>query len=593
MHSPSDESRSERNTSDAPPAEGRDPALWDLAQRYWDLTLATSPLSATLLGVHDHDDRLDDLSEDAEQRHRDRLDRMRAELLTMAPKSLSTADRVTRSLLLHQLDSSIEAADLQLLELASDNMDGPHAALLMIAPQLTYTRPEHAEAALVRYEQVPRMLGQALDRFRAGLARGRTPASAVIARSISSLSAYLDGPTDEDPFLMASLPAEWDEDGSTRGGWWRDEVLELVRERIRPAFAAYRDVLRDELAPAARDDAHAGWRYLPDGDQMYAALIRAHTTVDTSPRTLHDLGRELCEQQLPEEYRRIATGVLGTDDLGAIFERLRTDPSLRHRDATEVLELARSTVRRATEAMGTWFGRVPGAACEVTPIPDFLAPDAPYAYYFPPATDGSRPGTYFINTSDPEGSSRTEAESIAFHEAIPGHHLQISISQELQDLPEFQRHDGATSYIEGWGLYAERLADEMGLYSSDGDRIGMLTADSWRSARLVVDTGLHALGWSRQRAVDYFTQHTPVPAEQILPEVDRYLAIPAQALSYKVGQLEIQRLRREAEERLRDRFDVATFHDTVLGSGAVTLPVLQRLVERWVDSVDSVEPTGS
>jgi uncharacterized protein (DUF885 family) len=220
----------------------------------------------------------------------------------------------------------------------------------------------------------------------------------------------------------------------------------------------------------------------------------------------------------------------------------------------------------------------------VSPIPEFLAADAPYAYYFPPAVDGSRPGTYFINTADPEQASRTEAESIAFHEAIPGHHLQIAISQELDDLPDFQRHDGATSYIEGWGLYAERLADEMGLYSDDVALLGMLTADAWRSARLVVDTGLHALGWSRQQALDYFETHTPVPMDQVAGEVDRYLAIPGQALSYKVGQIEIQRLRADAEERLGDAFDIRGFHDVVLDSGAVTLPVLGELVESWIAS---------
>ena len=217
------------------------------------------------------------------------------------------------------------------------------------------------------------------------------------------------------------------------------------------------------------------------------------------------------------------------------------------------------------------------------PIPDFLAADAPYAYYFPPAIDGSRPGTYFINTADPAGSSRTEAESIAFHEAIPGHHLQITISQEIDGLPEFQRHDGTTSYVEGWGLYAERLADEMGLYSGEIDRLGMVTADSWRSARLVVDTGLHALGWSRQQAIDYFVEHTPVPTEQIAPEVDRYLAIPGQALSYKIGQHEIQRLRAHATDALGESFDIAGFHDVVLGSGAVTLPVLGGIVDAWIE----------
>jgi uncharacterized protein (DUF885 family) len=567
-------------------AASRDAALDALGAQYWTLALEASPLSATLLGVHDHDDRLDDLSAEVEAEHRNRLAELQQATEALDPASLSAADRITRSLLLHQLSTGIRAADLRLVEMSSDQMDGPHAALLMMAPQLTYPEPAHAEAALTRYAQVPRLLGQALDRFRAGLAAGRTPAAVVIGRSINSLDQYLASPVEADPFLAAGLPEDW-----SGADAWSDEVLELVRDRIRPAFTMYRDVLRDELAPVARPDDRAGWCWLPDGDELYEALIRSHTTVATPATELHELGVRLTEHELPAEYRRVAArwvadggpSDLDPDDLGAIFARLRNDPTLRHRDAAEIVELAERTVARATAAMPDWFGRLPTAPCAVAPVPDFLAADAPYAYYFPPAIDRTRPGTYFINTADPEHSSRTEAESIAFHEAIPGHHLQIAISQELEDLPDFQRHDGATSYIEGWGLYAERLADEMGLYSDDVALLGMLTADSWRSARLVVDTGLHASGWSRQQALDYFEQHTPVPVDQVAGEVDRYLAIPGQALSYKVGQLEIQRLRAVAEERLGDAFDVRAFHDVVLGSGAVTLPVLEQMVLDWVE----------
>jgi len=568
---------------------GRDPELAQLGEDYWRLSLEASPLSATLLGVHDHDDRLDDLSVEVEDDRRVELQALLRRTEALDPTALSTPDRITRSLLVHQLAAGIEAAELRLVEMSSDQMDGPHAGLLMVAPQLTYPEPEQAEAALTRYAQVPRMLGQALDRFRAGLAAGRTPAQVVIGRSINSLDGYLASDVADDPFLAAGLPEGWD--GAEA---WRSEMAELVRTRIRPAFEMYRDVLRDELAPQARPDDRAGWCWLPDGDALYAALIRHYTTVTTSPQELHDLGVELTERSLPAEFRTTAArwaaapgstaAALDSEDLQALFAFLRSDPSLRHRDAEEIVSLAESTVARATAAMPNWFGRLPVAACAVSPIPDFLAADAPYAYYFPPAVDGSRPGTYFINTADPHEASRTEAESIAFHEAIPGHHLQIAISQELDDLPDFQRHDGATSYIEGWGLYAERLADEMGLYSDEVARLGMLTADAWRSARLVVDTGLHALGWSRQQALDYFQEHTPVPMDQVAGEVDRYLAIPGQALSYKVGQNEIQRLRAEAEARLGDGFDIRAFHDVVLDSGAVTLPVLADLVESWVSA---------
>ncbi len=565
-----------------------DRAVLDVADRYWAAVLEAAPTSATLLGIHDHDDRLEDLSVAGDQRLRDVLAGLSDDLSAARggdgpPADLSPAALVTADLLEHQLRTGIEAIDLRLVEMASDQMLGPHASLLMAVPQMTYPEPKDAQAALTRYAQVPRLLGQALDRFRDGLAAGRTPAAAVVGRSVNSLEQYLATDESGDPFLLPGLPAG--EDGAEWSGAeaWRADAAELVHDVIRPAFRAYLGVLRDELLPVARDDEHAGWCHLDDGEAMYSALVRSHTTLDLSPEELHELGRERTEVVLPQEYAVVGEEVFGTSDLQEVFDRLRSDPSLKHRDAQEILDVATSTVARATAAIDDWFGRLPGSPCTVQPVPDFLAADAPYAYYYPPAVDGSRGGTYFINTADPTEASRTEAESIAFHEAIPGHHLQIAISQELEDLPEFQRHDGATSYIEGWGLYAERLADEMGLYSGPVDRLGMLTADSWRSARLVVDTGLHALGWSRQQAIDYFEQHTPVPVDQVLAEVDRYLAMPGQALSYKVGQLHIHALRDRARAALGDGFRIAAFHDVVLGSGAVTLPVLTRLVEAWIE----------
>ncbi|CAB4751713.1 unannotated protein [freshwater metagenome] len=568
--------------------------LAQISEEYWSVSLQSSPLSATLLGVHEYDDCLDDLSVEAEQDHRAALLRLQHRCDAVDTQSLTPIERVTRSVLAHYLHTGIESADLRLIELACDQMDGPHAALLMLAPQLTYPEPEHAQAALKRYAEIPRMLGQAVERFLAGLEVGRTPAQRVIARSIHSLDLYLASPLDSDPFLAAGLPKDW-----SGADQWQLQMAQTVRERIRPAFVEYRDALRDQIAPSAREDDKAGWCWLPQGEELYGALIRSHTTSEFSASELHALGKEITEGTLQQEYLALAqepvqpkpSSAAGTsatnysydaNSLQSVFEYLRTDPSLRHVDAAEIVELAERSVARATEALPAFFGLLPSSPCRVSPIPDFLAEDAPYAYYFPPAIDRSRPGTYFINTSHPEEASRTEAESIAFHEAIPGHHLQIAISQELTGLPEFQRHDGPTAYIEGWALYAERLADEMGLYSDRVARFGMLAADSWRSARLVVDTGLHAMGWSRQQAVDYFEEHTPVPKDQISGEVDRYLAIPGQALSYKVGQLEFLRLRSYAEDALGERFELPAFHDTVLGAGAVTLPVLRDLVETWV-----------
>jgi len=235
--------------------------------------------------------------------------------------------------------------------------------------------------------------------------------------------------------------------------------------------------------------------------------------------------------------------------------------------------------------MGEWFGRLPVTPCEIVAIPAAIAEDMPMAYYFPPADNRSRPGMYFVNTADPGHKNRFETASVAYHEAIPGHHLQLAIATELDGVPAFQRlSHGNTAYVEGWGLYAERLAAEMGLYTDDLERIGMLAADSWRSCRLVVDTGLHALGWGRREAIDFMAANAPVTMGEIEVEVDRYIGMPGQALAYKIGQREIFRLRAEAQQRLADRFDIRSFHDVVLGSSSVSLPVLRLLVDDWINT---------
>jgi uncharacterized protein (DUF885 family) len=342
-------------------------------------------------------------------------------------------------------------------------------------------------------------------------------------------------------------------------------------------------VLADELLPVARPDERCGLSWLgSDGVDLYRTLVRAHTTLDDlSAEEIHQTGLDEVER-LAAEYAEVGGRLFGTSDLPTIFARLREDPSLRYRTAGEIVADAERCLRDATAAMADWFGRLPETDCAIKEIPEFLAPDSPAAYYFPPAADGSRPGAYFVNTHAPTERNRYETASVAFHEAIPGHHLQLTIANELTHLPRFQRLSfGNTAFVEGWALYTERLADEMGLYRDDVERVGMLAGDSWRSCRLVVDTGMHAMGWSRQEAVDYMVANAPVSVEEITVEVDRYVAIPGQALGYKVGQLEIQRLRAVAEAAqagTNGGFDIKAFHDVVLCSGSVSLPVLRQLV---------------
>jgi uncharacterized protein (DUF885 family) len=331
------------------------------------------------------------------------------------------------------------------------------------------------------------------------------------------------------------------------------------------------------VLPHARPPEKSGVCWLPEGEELYERAVRRYTSLDLDPREVHQIGLDEIAS-LEDEYRALGETVLGTTDVSKIYDRLRNDPALRFETADQVHQAAESALARAREAIPDWFGRLPEAPCMVQPIPEIGAADATLAYYFPPADDGSRPGIFFINLTEPTTRTRFESECLAFHESIPGHHLQIAIAQELDGVPTFRRNGIVTVFAEGWGLYTERLSDEMGLYSGDLERMGILSFDSWRAGRLVVDTGLHALGWSRQQAIDYLMENSPQAPNNIVNEVDRYIGYVGQALAYKIGQRELFRLRDEAKKALGSKFDIKAYHDAVLENGPVPLELLGELV---------------
>jgi uncharacterized protein (DUF885 family) len=566
--------------AEAPDAPDVATALRALADEYWEARLEASPLFATFLGDHRYDDRVDDVSAAAEQRLRATWVALRERVDALDGVSDDT-DAVTRDLLVHELDDAVRGIDLRLAEMASDQMEGVHADLLITAGQLSAPEPDHAAMAVERTRAYATMLAQAADRFREGLAAGRTPARINVERSINQVEGYLASPLDTDPFATLAGPDGWDGLAA-----WRAQLTDIVRDVVRPAFATYRDVLRDELAPVARPDDRAGLVHIDDGPEMYAALIELHTGLPLTADELHTIGMDEVTGSLPAEFSAVGRRQFGTEDLPTIFGRLLDDTELRYRDGDEIIAHATACLEAATAAMGDWFGILPEAPCVLTPVPDYLAPDSPAAYYTPPAPDGSRPGEYHVNLHDATGRSRAETASIAYHEAIPGHHLQLAIASERTDLPAFRRLSwGHTAFVEGWALYTERLADEMGLYESDVDRLGMLASDAWRACRLVVDTGLHALGWTRGQAIEFMAAHAPVNRDEIEVEVDRYIGMPGQALAYKVGQREILRLRDDARTTLGAAFDTAGFHDAVLGGATISLRVLRTRVAAWVSAV--------
>jgi uncharacterized protein (DUF885 family) len=541
-----------------------------LAEDYFADLMAAEPTWAHMLGDYSHADRF----EDATRAHEDqriatsRTYAERAEAVD--PASLDEDGRITRGVLLTDATTRADLLEGRLAELAADPIFGVQAMLPVIASTLGVPDGDVAEMVLTKVARVGAYFRQLAARHREGVEKGRVPTRFAVEGTIRQIEEAVLVPATEDPLLSAiHLP------GAVDGDAWRARLVDVVETELRPGMLAYRDVLRDDVSPVARPDDEPGLCHVPDGGTAYDAALRFYTTTGKTAQEIHDLGREQIES-LAEEYRALGASALGTSDLEEIFERMRSDPALHFKTGAELVHASEVALRRAWDAMADWFEVLPQAPCAVEGVTRGAK-----AYYFPPANDGSRGGTFYINVDDPSSWGTFELEAMAFHEGIPGHHLQLAIAGELPDsVPALRRYGDNAAYAEGWGLYTERLADEMGLYSSDIDRLGMLSADSMRACRLVVDTGLHALGWTREQAVEYMLANSPLRPGVVRPEVDRYIVSPGQATAYMVGRLEIQRMRREAEAR--PGFDIKRFHSAVLDSGMLPLDVLDEVVRARV-----------
>jgi uncharacterized protein (DUF885 family) len=538
-------------------------ALDQLAADYWDAWLAQHPTFATAIGDRRFDDRLEDNSPAGRDAWRTQLDSFERRLAEIGDDSV-TAAALTESMVADRghLDADLEAFNV-------DPMDGPQVDLLNIASFQPIRSTEEADALLARWRDMPRYLDQAGENLRRGAADGRIGVGTLCTKVIDELDELLARPDTDWPLLDPAK--EWPD--------LREGLLAVIGEEIRLAFERYRAVIADEIAPRARSDDTPGLMHLPGGGEAYRLLVRAHTSLALSPEEIHEIGlREI--RRIDAEFTELGARLLGTNGLQPTLTALREDPALHFETREEIKQVAEASLARANAAIGDWFGRLPKARCEVVVMPAHEEKHSTIAYYRDPAADGSRPGQYFVNTYAPETRPRYEAETLAFHESVPGHHLQIAIAQELDGLPAFRRFNGTTAFVEGWGLYTERLSEEMGLLSNEVAGFGVLSFDAWRALRLVVDTGMHALGWSRQRAIDFMVEHSALGENNVANEVDRYIAYAGQALAYKLGQLEILALRSQARERQGDRFDIRRFHDAVLSEGALPLPVLRQVVER-------------
>ncbi len=553
------------------------PELDRLADDYWDYRLSQQPTYGLLLGEHRYDTEMEQLSEAAEQARNARLQEFADAAAAVDPAGLSADDRVTRGVLAFEAAADAARGRHPALEVAVNPAMGFHVMLFTMVPHFPLTEPAHAENVLVKLSKLGDTFDQWIDRLRAGVAAGRTPPALHCRMVVEQIDEYLATPVDaDDPMMQIKPPFS-----GTEADEWRGRLRRVVGDVIRPAYARLRDAVAAEVAPAGRPEDRVGVCWLEGGEDWYADAIDYFVTLPRPAAEIHQIGLDTVAA-LEDEYRTLGPEVLGTADVGEIYRRLRDDPDLHHTAGADLVAHSERAMAKARAAMGGWFDRLPEADCLV-----METHSGPTAFYQRPAVDGSRPGIFFINTKDPSRWGTFEVEAMAYHEGIPGHHLQLAIAGELPGVPAFRRHAMISAYAEGWGLYTERLADEMGLYTTGLDRMGMLAADSMRACRLVVDTGMHALGWSRRRAIDYMLAHSPMTEGTVSAEVDRYIGMPAQALAYMMGRREIVRMRRDAEAALGDRFDIKGFHDTVLGSGLVPLGLLEDLVQAWVAGVQA------
>jgi len=547
----------------------------DLADRFHERWLHANPFAATMYGIPGYDHLLPDDSAAGQQAWRADAERFldEADDIRRAESQLTTADDVTLDCATQAVTQEVTGIDLAADEhtVTAMQYSGP-ALFLAVAARTVLVDEKAAEDYLTRVRGSGAWLDQITDRLRDGARSGRLPVAPLAEQALGWAGAVLAAP-ENSPVLSPKPPRDW-----ARTAAWEAERRAAVADVVQPALARWAGTVR-ELLPQARPSEHAGLKWLPDGDADYARAIRVYTTLPLSAEELHKTGLDhvaALEARAVELGKRL--GLSGRDE---VLAAIRDSAGKIAPD--EAVSAALAAVRRAEERAPEFFPAPLPPPCEVTPMPDVVALAGAAPHYTPPRLDGGRPGTFWFNTLRPTAGTGWDIDVVAFHEAVPGHHLQLSRLQLLSNLPALQRQRSLPVFSEGWGLYAEQLAEETGLYTDERGLLGAVSTALMRAVRLVVDTGLHAFGWSREQAVRYAVEHVPMPPEFMAAEIDRYIVMPGQALCYLTGKLEIERLRDEARRRLGPAFSLPDFHAAVLDHGSLPMPTLTRSIATWLD----------
>jgi uncharacterized protein (DUF885 family) len=557
--------------------EARRKSLNDLLAEHWEYTMRTNPVYASILGDKRWNDKLDDASQEAIDRDLAETKKFLARFAALDTTGFPQQEELNKTLMVRDLKMSLEGARFKPWEMSVSQFGGLHIELPDLVTILSFETVKDYEDYVARLKAMPLLFDQTEVQMRKGMADGLMKPRLLLDQVAKQASEVATQQPEKSPFAkpFAKFPKTISEADQQR---LREQGIAAIRDGVLPAYVKFTAFVHDEYAPKGRTE--LGMWALPDGEARYRFAIRHLTTTDLTAEQIHELGLKQIDE-IEKQMLEIAQQQ-GFKDLASFNEHIKNDRKFYATSGQQVLDLYAGYVRNMEPELPKLFGRLPKARLEAIPMEASRAKNSVPADYSMGASDGSRPGHINVNEYDPEHRLTLNIEAIAYHEGIPGHHLQFSIAQELQDVPIFRRHESYTAFVEGWALYSERLGKEVGRYQDPYSNYGRLENEMWRAIRLVVDTGVHEKHWTRDQMVEYFHRYTAMDEPNIQSEVDRYIAWPGQALAYKLGQLQILNLREQARQQLGDKFDIRAFHDAVLANGALPLDVLNEQVTAWL-----------
>jgi uncharacterized protein (DUF885 family) len=557
--------------------DDRRKALNDLFHDYWEDQLKTSPEFASTIGDLRYNDQISDYSVAAINDELAREQRFLLRLAAIDPTGFTNQEKISQELLIREFEEDQEAAEFKEWEMPLTQMDGIHAQYPRLVAELSFSTVKDYDDWIARLHALPHAFDQVTANMSIGMDDHRVPPKFLLEKALEQVKQLANQKPEDSPLAipLKNFPASI---SATEQARIKGEMLDAISKEVLPAYTRFARFLEVSYVPAGREQ--PGIAALPDGAKYYQFLINRTTTTDLTAAQIHQIG--LDEVGKDEAAMLAIAQKLGFKDLASFRASLKTNPKLHPASADALVAAYKSYLGPMQARLPQLFGTLPKAPFEVATVPDYAAKTSAPAYYEEGTPDGSRPGRLFVDTYDAADRNLYSVESIAYHEGIPGHHLQISIAQEMKDVPEFRKYEQYTSYVEGWAFYSEHLGKDIGLYQDPYSDYGRLENETWRAIRLVIDTGVHSEGWTRDQMVQYFRDHSAMDEPSMQAEIDRYIAWPSQALAYKIGQLKILELRDRAQKALGDKFDIRAFHDQIIDSGALPLDVLEQRIDAWI-----------